>query len=321
MLTALVVAALFVTPAAALGLGGSPQAAQATTTAQGNTTATNATIQPGEQLAGVVGVQGAEIDGEIEGRAYGHAVAAARNNNSKASVVADQVERLETRLTELRERRDSLQEAHANGSLQGGQYRAQMATVAARIGQVERQLNQSQQFANGLPENARSAAGLNVSALETLRTQAHEMRGGEVAEIARSVAGRGVGRGPAHAGGPPADAPGQGNGPDNPGQGNAGEGNRGQGNQGQGNAGAANETRTNNGQGNGGPPEERPGNNRQSDDGEQTTTVAPDDGGQSDGDSEQTTDRRGNGGQSGNGGPPDDRPGRNTTTTTTVADN
>jgi hypothetical protein len=47
---------------------------------------------PGAQLAGVVGVQGAEVTGSVEQRSFGLQIAAARSNASKASVVANQSE-------------------------------------------------------------------------------------------------------------------------------------------------------------------------------------------------------------------------------------
>lgn len=213
---ALVVAALFVTPAAAVAL---PAQAPAES-------ASNTTVQPGAQFAGVVGVQGAEVQGSFEGRAFGQAVAAAASNESKASVVADRVGQLDARLSELRDRQDELRTARQNGSMARGNYQAQMATVAARISQVQEQLNHSQAVATELPAQARERAGLNTEAIETLRSQAREMRGGEVAEVARSIAGKGVGKGvPAAAGGgPPEGIPGNRmGGPDTPGNGAQGD--------------------------------------------------------------------------------------------------
>lgn len=213
---ALVVAALFVTPAAAVAL---PAQAPAES-------ASNTTVQPGAQFAGVVGVQGAEVQGSFEGRAFGQAVAAAASNESKASVVADRVGQLDARLSELRDRQDELRMGRQNGSMARGNYQAQMATVAARISQVQEQLNHSQAVATELPAQARERAGLNTEAIETLRSQAREMRGGEVAEVARSIAGKGVGKGvPAAAGGgPPEGIPGNRmGGPDTPGNGAQGD--------------------------------------------------------------------------------------------------
>ena len=222
----LAVVALFVTPAAALALpaGDRSQVAQAD----------NETVLPGERLSGVVGVQGAEVDSSVEGRAFGQSVAAAASNESKAAVVAERVDRLETRLTELREQREQLQAARDNGSISDGAYQARTASLAARIEGVQEQLNHSQAVTATLPEQARRGAGLDAGRIETLRSQAHNLSGGEVAEIARSVAGPGVGRGvPAgQGGGPPAGipgGPGSGMGNGGPGNGMGGPGGNGQG--------------------------------------------------------------------------------------------
>ncbi|MCU4717970.1 hypothetical protein [Halapricum hydrolyticum] len=200
----LVVAALFVTPAAALSLPASTQTQSAP--AQ---TATDDSIAPGAQLAGVVAVGQTELDGAIEGRAFGQAIAAAESDERKAAVVADRLPAIETRLEELRQQREQLRTAYENGTLDRDTYRARTAALAARTQQLEHQLNRSRSVADALPEQARAAAGLDVSEIDSLREQASEMRGGEVAEIARGIAGPSVGKGmPDSPGGPPAGVPG-----------------------------------------------------------------------------------------------------------------
>ena len=199
------VAALFVTPAAAMALPG--QSAQQATP---ETSQANETVQPGPQMASVVGVGDAEIDGAVEGRAFGQAIAAAQSNESKAAVVEAHVQRLESRLAALEERRANLTMAAENGTMNRQAYRARTAALAAQIQQVERQLNRSQRTAMALPPQARNAAGLNVTAIETLRSQAGALRGGDVAQIARGMVGRGVGHGipDVPRGGPPEGVPG-----------------------------------------------------------------------------------------------------------------
>jgi len=199
----LAVVALFATPAAALSFSG-----QTAPPAQEN--ATNESVQPGAQMASVVGVSDAEIDGAVEGRAFGQAVAAARSNESKAAVVEAHVQRLELRLADLQQRRTNLTMAAENGTMNRQAYRARMTALAAQIQQVERQLNHSQRTAMALPPQARNATGLNVSAIERLRSQAGNLHGGEMAQIARGMAGRGVGHGipDVPRGGPPAGVPG-----------------------------------------------------------------------------------------------------------------
>jgi hypothetical protein len=199
----LVVVALFVTPAAALSLPG-----QSAAPAQEN--AANESVQPGAQMSAVVGVGQAEVDGAVDGRSFGQSIAAAQSNESKAAVVTERVERLETRLTALQDRRADLQQAVENGSMNRNAYEARTTTLAAQVQQVERQLNHSQRTTMALPEQARTAAGLNVTAIQTLRSQASELRGGEVAAIARGMAGprAGAGMPDVPRGGPPEGVPG-----------------------------------------------------------------------------------------------------------------
>mgnify|MGYP000616264146 CR=1 FL=1 len=61
-------------------------------------------VAPGAKLAGVVAVQGAEINGEVASRAFGQRVAAAATNDSKAAVVAAELNTSQERLETLRAR-------------------------------------------------------------------------------------------------------------------------------------------------------------------------------------------------------------------------
>jgi len=191
------VAAVGAVPVAALG-GGVP--AQQTAT---NDTAANESLAPGERFAGVVGVQQAEVAGEIEARAFGQRVAAAASNRSAAGVVAGEVEDLERRLSELDAEIAALEQAHENGTVSEGRYRARLAKLHAQERTIERRLNQTAAVADRLPAAALEAKGVNVTAIRTLRSQASQLTGPEVAAIARTIAGKGAGAG---MGGPPADA-------------------------------------------------------------------------------------------------------------------
>ena len=188
----LVVSALTAFPMAGLAA----QTTESTATPTENATADeNATIAPGEQLSGVVGVQDAELEGEVQSRAYGIKVANASGNDSRAAVVAEQLGDIETRLAELEQRRQTLDEARENGSISEGQYRARVARVAAETQTVERLANQSNVTAQDLPAESLEAKGINATAITTLSERANELSGPEVAEIARSIAGENVGDG------------------------------------------------------------------------------------------------------------------------------
>lgn len=168
-------------------------------TADANTTATSGNdsdrIAPGEQLAGVVAVQRAEIDGELESRSFGNQVSEAATNDSKARVVADQVNESRERLDELRERRSELRAAREAGNISRGRYNAQAARLTAEIRSLQRLLDRSSDAARGLPEETRRSNGIDSEEVERLRADAHNLSGDEVSAIARRVAGPNVGNG------------------------------------------------------------------------------------------------------------------------------
>lgn len=151
-------------------------------------------VAPGERLAGAIGVQEAELDGELEARSFGLSVARAASDEARAALVAAEVKETGRDLERLRERREQLREARANGSMSEGEYRARVAELGARSKTVERMANESESASRGLPEEILRENGVNVTAIRTLRDEARNLSGGEVAEIARSIAGNSPGR-------------------------------------------------------------------------------------------------------------------------------
>lgn len=176
--------------AAALGVGdvGSTNAVDA----QNETNESD--IPPGAQLSAVIGVQESEIEGSIESRAFGIAVANATTNESKAEVVAKQLEQNRERLAELRERKQELKEQRKAGNISEGEYKAKMAKIAAETATIQRTTNQSANVTEELPTSVLEEQGINVSAIRTLKQNASELSGGEVAEIAQSIAGKRTGQ-------------------------------------------------------------------------------------------------------------------------------
>ena len=169
--------------------------------------------QPGASFAGVVGVQGAEVDNEVANRSLERQFEAARDNDSKASVVAAEGEQLQQRLEALEAEKERLQTAYENGTISKGKYKAQLAVVAADLRAVERRANRTAGVAERLPPEALRESGANASHIRDIAQQANRTGGGAVAEAARDVAGESVGNGlggpPPHAG-PPEDAGGPG---------------------------------------------------------------------------------------------------------------
>lgn len=184
----LVVGTIAVAPAVGAVVSG-PDAQASAQEQSGNQTDANATIAPGERLSGVVNVQEAEIEGEIESRSFGLAVARAANDNARAALIAAEVNETGQELSELEERRDALREARQNGSISQGQFAARMAELAARGQNVERMASQSANASQGVPADLLEANGVNATAIQTLQSQANNLTGQEIAEIARNIAG------------------------------------------------------------------------------------------------------------------------------------
>ena len=164
--------------------------------------------RPGERLGGVVGVQAAEIDDEVESRAFERQVGADRSDEARGDAVADRLERAEVRLASIETRHEQLREQRAAGEITEGEYRARTARLVAETAAIERSANRSASVAGELPQEVREARGIDDDRIRTLRQNASDLSGPEVAEIARGIAGPNVGGPvghgdrPAHAGPP-----------------------------------------------------------------------------------------------------------------------
>lgn len=146
-------------------------------------------IAPGEQLSGVVGVQDAEFEGELNDNAFAIALDRADDDATRAAEIANRVNDTEARLAELEERRDRLNAQRESGEISEGEYRARTARLATESDNAQRQLNRSEEASAGIPQATLEENGVNVEAIRTLRQNASDLSGPEVSEIARSIAG------------------------------------------------------------------------------------------------------------------------------------
>jgi len=186
---------------AAAGPAAAPQVAANDTTA-------NATA-PGAQLAGVVGVQQAEVDSDLDNRTFGLRVANADSDAERAAIIAERQNSTQAQLASQSDRLATLREARANGTISNAEYRARVATVAAQAADTERDAAQLNRTARRLPDAVRERTNINVSAIERLRADARTLGGPETAAIARSIGGT-TARNPMAGGGrgPPMGTPG-----------------------------------------------------------------------------------------------------------------
>jgi len=170
----------------------------------------NGSTAPGEAFAGAVGVQQADLSGEVDARAFGLRLSNATTNESKAAVLAAEYESLSERQTALERRRAELMAARENGTISEGRYRAEMAQLHARSRAVQRLANRSADTVERLPAAALTAKGVDAAAVRQLRSNAANLTGPETAAIARGIAGRSAGE----RGGPPGLGAGERSGPD-----------------------------------------------------------------------------------------------------------
>ncbi|WP_256403584.1 DUF7096 domain-containing protein [Halorubrum salinum] len=170
-------------------------------------------IAPGERFSGVVGVQQAEIAGEVSSRSFEIALDRADTDAERAAVVAERLNRTEDQLGSIERRQRELRERRDAGELSQGAFAARMAEIGARAESARREVNRSADVAERLPEPARAQRGLDEKRLNAVRRQASDLSGPEVAAMARGIAGNETGRplaadrrGPPARRGPPDDA-------------------------------------------------------------------------------------------------------------------
>lgn len=149
----------------------------------------NSSTAPGEQLSGIVGVQSAELDGDIDNRTYGIKVARAQTDEAKADVVGEQLSEIKQQLADHEAELKRLKAEREAGNMSEGAYRAKVATVAAKKANSERAIEQANETTSKLPESVLSERGINVDAINELRANASKLGGPETSEIARSIAG------------------------------------------------------------------------------------------------------------------------------------
>ncbi|MFC6719186.1 hypothetical protein ACFQGT_02720 [Natrialbaceae archaeon GCM10025810] len=154
----------------------------------------NESIEPGEQFSASVGVQDAEIDGDVSERTLGAKIANAETNETKAAVIEEDHEENEARLSELETRLEALNESREDDEISEGRYRAEVARTVAELRSIERRAAIAETTAAELPEDALAEGDVDVDSIRALRERAGERSGAENAEIARGIAGDDVGR-------------------------------------------------------------------------------------------------------------------------------
>lgn len=141
-------------------------------------------ITAGEQLGGVVSVQGAQLDGELSERTYGVRIANAETERAKASIVAERLTEIEGQIADHEAKLAELEAEREAGNISEGAYRAQVATLSAEQAATERAAERAGDTARGLPEDVLAERGVSIERIDELRANASRVGGPEQREIA-----------------------------------------------------------------------------------------------------------------------------------------
>lgn len=175
--------ALLLVAAAALAL---PAVAQ-----DGDQTGEVENVTVGQEVSAFMQSAEANAHGEVENGMFDARMESA-NASERAAVVEERTDEIAARVDAIEER---IEELRANRTdVNPVAYRAQMSAAAAQLAAVRESANRTATHAERV--------GVDTTRLETLRNNASELTGQEVAAIARSLAGV-MGRGPPDHAGPP----------------------------------------------------------------------------------------------------------------------
>jgi len=147
---------------------------------------------PGEQLGGVVGVQAAAVDGELDDRTFGQQIANADSDEARADLIKERLNQTERRIADQQDSIDELQERREAGEISEGRYQAQLARLEAERANTERGIERANNTARGLPADVLAERGVTVDRINELRTNARQLGGPETGEAAREIAGQNV---------------------------------------------------------------------------------------------------------------------------------
>ena len=159
-----------VAPVAAAAAGGATGGVQSD--------ATNATNDSsmGAEISAFMQSSASEADGAVEDGMF-EAEYDERTDDDRATLVEHRTGDLQADLAELRERRQELRENR--DEMSEVEYRARMSRLVSDIRSLERSVDRTEPLAE--------AAGVNTTALRSIRNNASELSGQEVAELARQL--------------------------------------------------------------------------------------------------------------------------------------
>lgn len=146
-------------------------------------------LSVGEQLSGAMSAQEAELDGELDRHAFGNAIANAESDEERAALITERKEAVREDIDTQKADHEALQDAYEAGEVTRGEYVSDLSAQGVGIDNAHAAVDDMDEAANDLPTELREEAGVNSEALNTLREEAEELTGPEVAAIATTIAG------------------------------------------------------------------------------------------------------------------------------------
>lgn len=142
----------------------------------------NASAPMGTNVSMFMAATAAQTSGSVDNGMWEAAFANTSNESEKQVLVERRAGELNATVTALREERQALLAGFRNGTIDRMTFKARMSTLVGELAAL----------GDGIEAVSirGEAVGVNVSRLEELRSQARELGGGEVSEIARTLAGR-----------------------------------------------------------------------------------------------------------------------------------
>lgn len=161
-------------------------------------------VTAGEQVAAFMQTSETEVESAVEDEVFVASFENATNDSERAAVVENRTEQLEQRVREIERQMAELRAQRENGTIEPVAYRARMSALASRLERLNASVQRVQPRA--------AEVGIDESRLQSIRANASELAGPEVAAIAREVGGVDP-PGPPADRGPPGNETGPGNDP------------------------------------------------------------------------------------------------------------
>lgn len=141
----------------------------------------NGTEPLGTQISMVMQATAGQTGASVHNGMWDAAYVEASDNSTKRTLVVRRAQGLNTTLNELQEERRTLQMEYRNGDINRTEYLARLATIVGELAALSEGIDDASERGQ--------AVGVNETRLNTLRTRARELGGGEVSQIARNLTG------------------------------------------------------------------------------------------------------------------------------------